>query len=170
MSSSASTLIGLLSFALLVLVSSAPASSRSESPPPIRREPKFKILSLHSTRLLSVTPNGDVHAKAGDPSDPSTDFYLRTHDFPRVSYESVQNPGKFLVIDHKTGQIRVEVPEDDNEKFMQIAHPTIYGFYALKWMDCYIAFDKYGSVPTNPGICDKELQNLRHTSIHVFQL
>ena len=161
MSSSLISALLLLTVALLG-VSSLPVG---------REEPVFKILSLHSTRLMSVTPNGDVHAKAGDTSDPSTDFYQHTHSFPRVSYESVQSPGKFLVLDDKTGELRVQEPEDDNELFLQISHPTMFGFFALKSHandDCFVAFDRFGSVV--PDLCNPEIHNDRHTSIHVFQL
>lgn len=125
---------------------------------------------------MSATPNGDVHAKAGDPSDPSTDFIQHTRGFPKVSYESIQNPGRFLVLDEKTQQLRVEEPADGNEVFLKIAHPTVWGFYALKshsGSDCYVAFDMYGSVSTNPSICDEdELHSGHglHTSIQIIQM
>ena len=139
-------------------------------------QPTFKILSLHSARFMSVTPNGDVHAKAGDSSDPSTNFYQHTRSFPKVSYESFQNPGKFLILDDKTGQLRVEEPQEDNEVFLQIAHPTHYGFYALKShvsSDCYVAFDVHGSVSTDPHICDDATLHGGHglyTTIQIFQM
>ena len=154
--------------ALIIRGSSAPTA-----PPTM---PQFKILSLFSRRLVSITPNGDVHAKAGDSGDPSTNFYEHTLEFPKVSYESVQNRGMYLVLDDKTGQVRVETPEDDNEVFMKIQHPTMYGFYALRSVnnkDCYIAFDFFGSVSTNPSICDgDELHSGHglHTSVHIYQM
>ena len=136
----------------------------------------YKILSLHSAKFLSSTPNGDVHAKAGDTSDPSTDFYQHTHDFPKVSYESVQNPGKFLVLNKETGQLRVEEPEEDNELFLQLLHPTMYGFYALRSHvapECYVAFDIHGSVSTDPHICDEEGLHSGHglySTVHVYHM
>lgn len=154
--------------ALIIRGSTAPTA-----PPTM---PQFKILSLFSRRLVSITPNGDVHAKAGDSGDPSTNFYEHTLEFPKVSYESVQNRGMYLVLDDKTGQVRVETPEDDNEVFMKIQHPTMYGFYALRSVnnkDCYIAFDFFGSVSTNPSICDgDELHSGHglHTSVHIYQM
>lgn len=118
-------------------------------------------------------PNGDVHAKAGDPTDPSTDFYRHTHQFPKVSYESAHQPGKYLVLDHENGELRVEEPEDGNELFLQITHPTMNDFFALAShsnTDCYVAFDRYGSVATEPGLCDPEIEDNHHTSIHVFRI
>ena len=141
---------------------------------PVR--PTYKILSLHSAKFVSSTQNGGVHAKAGDPSDPSTNFYQDTHGFPKVSYESVQNRGKFLILDKKTGQLRVEEPQDDNEVFLQIAHPTIYGFFALKShasSGCYVAFDIHGSVSTDPHICDEDGLHSGHgfpTSVQIINM
>ena len=163
---STSLISGLLLLSLIALqASSAPV------------QPKFKILSLHSAKFLSSTANGDVHAKAGDTTDPSTDFYQHTGQFPKVSYESVQNPGKFLVLDEESGQLRVEEPQDDNEVFMQIAHPLNYGLFALKSLNshasCYVAFDIHGSVSTDPHICDEDGLHSGHglhTSVHIFPM
>lgn len=137
----------------------------------------FKILSLHSARFVSSTANGDVHAKAGDASDPSTTFYQHTMEFPRVSYESAQYPGKFLVLDSTNGQLRVEEPTDEgNEVFMRIAHPTSYGLFALKSdvsHDCYVAFDHYGDVSSDPHICDGDALHSGHgfhTAVHIIDM
>ena len=127
---------------------------------------RYQIISLHSSKFLSVTPNGDVHAKATDPTDPSTEFFLRTHSFPHVSYESVQNEGKYLVINPKNGEIRVEIPDGTSEKFEEIAHPSLHGFLALRSpKGCYVAFDMHGSVATEPGVCDKEILGQLHASV-----
>lgn len=162
-----------MSITLFVLTLTVLAVTAAPTKRDIPQVPKFKIFSLKSTRLLSATPNGDVHAKASDRDDPSTDFYLRTHghDALRVSYESVLYPGKFLVIDGETGQIRVDVPEDGNEKLLQIPHQRAIGFETLrseKNMDCHVAFDKYGSVTQDPGVCDPDIGDLRHSSIRVI--
>lgn len=162
-----------MSITLFVLILTVLSVTAAPIKRDIAKVPKFKIFSLKSTRLLSATPNGDVHAKASDRDDPSTDFYLRTHghDALRVSYESVLYPGKFLVIDEETGQIRVDVPEDGNEKLLQIPHQRAIGFETLrseKNMDCHVAFDKYGSVTQDPGICHPDIGDLRHSSIRVI--
>ena len=171
MASSPVSVVCLIILALtLQRVISAPVVSEVEQ---VGELPKFKILSFHSRQLVSATPRGDVHAKAGDSSDPSTDFYQHTHEFPKVSYESVQYPGKYLVIDQETGQIRLEVPDKKNEIFLKIAHPIVFGLYSLKSYsskDCYIAFDRVGSVPTDPGVCDPALQTDLHTSVHVYHM
>ena len=164
---STSLVSGLLLVALVVLeASSAPAV-----------QPKFKILSFHSAKFVSYTPNGDVHAKAGDTSDPSTDFYQHTQEFPKVSYESVQSPGKFLILDEETGQLRMEEPRDNNEVFMQVQHPLNYGMFALKSYasraDCYMAFDIHGSVSTDPHVCDEHRLHSGHglhTAIHILSM
>lgn len=155
---------------LTVLCVSAAPVKRDDSE--VAKIPKFKIWSSHSMKLLSVTPSGDVQAKASDWNDPSTDFYLRTHghDTLRVSYESVHAPGTFLYIDEETGQIRAGVPEDDNEKLLQTPHPHDgYALRSEKNLDCHIAFDRYGSVPTNPSVCDPQIQTHIHSSIRVIE-
>jgi hypothetical protein len=169
----ASSLVSALYLFVLALTLQRVISAPVAEVPENGEMPKFKILSFHSRQLVSTTPHGDVHAKAGDSSDPSTDFYQHSHGFPKVSYESVQQPGKYLVINQETGEIRVEVPEKDNEIFLKIAHPVVFGLFALKSyssMDCYVAFDRFGSVPTDPGVCDPQLQTDIHTSVHVYHL
>jgi hypothetical protein len=140
-------------------------------------QPKYKILSLHSAKFVSSTQNGDVHAKAGDTNDPSTDFYQHTREFPKVSYESVQSPGKFLILDEETAQLRVEEPRDGNEVFMQVQHPLNYGLFALKSYasraDCYVAFDLHGAVSTDPHICNEDELHSGHglaTSVHILAM
>ena len=169
-----SSSVTLALFALAALTVSWLIPRGSSAPFQTPERPKFKILSLHSMQLVSATPHGDVHAKSGNSNDPSTDFYQNSYAYPKVSYESVAYPDKYIIIDDKTGEIRVETPEDDNEILRQIMHPTVYSSFALqsyKNTNCYLAFDRYGEVSTDPGICDdNELHTGHglHTSVHVY--
>lgn len=153
---------------ITVLLSVALAALNVHSAPlPQAVEQRYQLISLHSGKFLSVTPSGDVHAKATDPADPSTEFYLRTHEFPHVSYESVQNVGHSLVVDADNGLVRVEEPNGQgNELFEEIGLQHT-GYFALKSKSesCYVAFDMHGAVSTEPGVCDPEIQGQAHTFI-----
>ena len=143
------------------------ALSVHAAPLPQAVEQRYQLISLHSGKFLSVTPSGDVHAKATDPTDPSTEFYLRTREFPYVSYESVQNVGHSLVIDADNELVRVEEPNGEGNEIFEEVGLQHTGYFALKSKSesCYVAFDMHGAVSMEPSVCDEEIQGQAHTFV-----
>ena len=128
----------------------------------------YQILSRHSDNFLSVTPSGDIQAKASHQTDPSTLFIRRNHEFPYVSFESNFTRGHSIIIDAKRQLIRVEQPQSGNELFKEVGHLYDGISVALQSKDtpCYLAFDLHGGVTSQ--LCEDAIAGQIHTYLIIL--
>ena len=152
---------GLLVIAVIVLSANSAPTHRTNIQ-------LYQLLSRHSDNFLSVTPSGDIQAKASHQTDPSTLFIRRDHKFPYVSFESNLTRGHSIVIDAKKQMIRVEPPQSGSELFKEVGHLYDGISVALQSKDtpCYLAFDQHGGVASQ--LCEEAIAGQIHTFLIVL--
>ena len=75
----------------------------------------------------------------------ATKFFTTVPSPGYITFESVKFRGKFLLIDHMKGKLKLGTPKNGSEifEFQHLNDPTLSAFRSSE--NCYIAFDTKGN-------------------------
>ena len=126
------------------------------------------LVSYSVSMLLSIYRHNFIQYYVSPlAADPRTRFYFRPNVRGHVSFESIHDPGYFIVMYNST-TMGVDIPHNDNELFDEVLAPFGMAFISvnLEPQECYLAFDRQGNA-YNGNLCMLDPSNVE-TLFHII--